>query len=485
MLALFKEQPPAFRMIFLLEIWERFGYYTMQGILALFFIRQLGYSETEAYYTFGAFFALVYGYVAIGGYLGDKVLGTKRTILLGLTSLTLGYLALALAEKEQVFFALGLICVGNGLFKANPSSLLARCYEPNDERLHGAFTLYYMSVNLGSTVSLIIGPYLSSKYGYFYAYFSSFIGLSLGLLNYFLQRRLVASINNEADLRGLKIWHWLLVFLGIILFTLFSAFLIQHTVFSQILLYLGVFVLLLIYLSYLKKEERPMQRRMFVALILMVEGALFFVLYQQMPTSINLFAVNNVNPTLLGFHIDPQSFQVLNPAWIIILSPILAYFYRYLHHKNRSFQTPYKFALGMILCGFSFLVLFISRFFHDEMGMVSSWWMISSYFFQTISELLVSAIGVAMVAELVPLEMSGFAMGFWFVFSALAGFIGAFVASFTALPKKLTNSMMSLFIYTNAFLCIGLITIGIGLIFWFFARRLSEVMSYAKEDVVP
>src|SRR5215208_3231825 len=114
MFKLLKEQPPAFRMIFMLEIWERFGYYTVQGLLTLFFIRHLDYTETEAYYTFGAFFSLVYGLVAVGGYLGDKVLGTKRTLLLGLSSLSLGYLSLALSwNKQEIFFSLGLICVGN------------------------------------------------------------------------------------------------------------------------------------------------------------------------------------------------------------------------------------------------------------------------------------------------------------------------------------------------------------------------------------
>lgn len=103
MLALFRAQPRAFHMIFMLEIWERFGFYTVQGILTLYFIRFLGFSDTVAYYTFGAFSALVYGLVSFGGYLGDNVLGTKRTIVLGLITLALGYLSLAITDKEHVF----------------------------------------------------------------------------------------------------------------------------------------------------------------------------------------------------------------------------------------------------------------------------------------------------------------------------------------------------------------------------------------------
>jgi POT family proton-dependent oligopeptide transporter len=115
MLTLFREQPRAFHMIFMLELWERFGFYTVQGVLTLYFIRYLGYSDTESYYTFGAYSALVYGMVVIGGYLGDRVLGTKRTIVLGLVVLAAGYSSLAITDKQHVFLALGLICVGNGL----------------------------------------------------------------------------------------------------------------------------------------------------------------------------------------------------------------------------------------------------------------------------------------------------------------------------------------------------------------------------------
>ena len=104
MSVIFREQPDAFRMIFLLELWERFGFYTVQGVLTLYFIRYLGYSDTDSYYTFGAYSALVYGLVVIGGYLGDKVLGTKRTIVLGLITLSAGYFSLAITDKQHVFF---------------------------------------------------------------------------------------------------------------------------------------------------------------------------------------------------------------------------------------------------------------------------------------------------------------------------------------------------------------------------------------------
>lgn len=476
MLALMRNQPRAFYMIFMLEIWERFGFYTVQGVLTLYFIRFLGFDDQTAYYTFGAFSALVYGMVALGGYLGDKVLGTKRTLVIGLFTLAAGYLALSLASRDYVFLALGLICVGNGLFKANPSNLLAKCYDQNDPRLHGGFTLYYMAVNLGSMVALFIGPALSTHYGYPYAYFVSFIGLVLGLVNYWFQRHHIKSIKTPMDDRPMALWQWNVVIIGIIFATKAAAYLLQHVMIAKDIIWVVLVMVLITYFIYMRRENKAVVLRMILALILMFEAVIFFVLYQQMPTSINLFAVNNVVPSLFGLSIDPQSFQALNPIWIIIISPMLAILYEKLHRAGWQFRMPYKFALGMTLCGLSFLLLYFPRFVHNDLGMVSSWWLVASYFLQSTGELMVSALGVAMVAELVPAQITGFVMGMFFLTPAIAAFIGAYVASFTALPENLPAGTASLIIYTNVFLYIGLATLSIAFIMWLASPYLTRLM---------
>lgn len=477
MLSLFREQPRAFHMIFMLELWERFGFYTVQGILTLYFIRHLGYSDIESYYTFGAYSALVFGMVIIGGYLGDRVLGTKRTIVLGLIVLSLGYFSLAFTDKAHVYLALGLICVGNGLFKANPSNLLSKCYDDQDPRLHGGFTLYYMAINLGSMFALVLGPAISSRYGYSYAYLLSAIGLVIGLANYWFQRQYVQHINTDADNRTITSIHWIMVLAGVIILTQCSAFLLQHVMLAKNLLWCITLLVVGMYVYLMKKENKASCLRMLVAFALMLEAVLFFTLYQQMPTSLNLFAVNNVMPDILGISIDAQSFQALNPIWIVLLSPVLAALYRHLNVKGVGFSMPYKFALGMTMCGISFLMLYFARYFYTGNGIVSSWWLICSYLFQSLGELLVSALGVAMVAELVPAQIAGFVMGMWFLTSAVAGFIGASVASYTALPAHIKPGVESLMIYTNVFACIGIVTLVIAVAMWLVSPLLSRYMT--------
>lgn len=482
MLTLFRHQPRPFFMIFLLEIWERFGFYTVQGILTLYFIRFLGFDQHMAFYTFGAFSAMVFGLVAVGGYLGDKVLGTKRTIILGLVTLAAGYCFLAFANEHTVFYALGLVCVGNGIFKANPSSLLSKCYEDNDSRLHGGFTLYYMAINLGSTVALILGPNISAAYGYPQAYILSFIGLGLGLVNYFYQRKVVADINNAADAKAFPLWKWTIVIAGVIAASVCTAFLLQHVWLTEKLVWTIALMVVGLYFYYLSKEQGATRTKMWVALVLMVEAIAFFTLYQQMPTSLNLFAVHNVHSTIFGMAFDPQSFQVLNPVWIILMSPVLAALYLRMHRRNCDLSMPFKFAFGMLFCAMSFGLLYFTRFFHDEMGMVSGWWLVASYLFQSLGELLVSALGVAMVAELVPASISGFVMGMWFLTSAVAGFTGAAVASMAAFPSEGTSGVVSSEIYSSLFGSIGIATFAIAVVMFLLAPKLTRYINRPADN---
>lgn len=476
MLALFRNQPRAFYMIFMVEVWERFGYYTVQGILTLYFIRALGFSAHEAYFAFGAFSALMYGMACIGGILGDSVLGTKRTLVVGLITLAAGYFMMALGPPSYTFFSLGLICMGGGIFKANPSNLLSKCYKENDPRLHSGFTLFYMSINLSSTFALFLGPILSNRYGYSSAYFLSFVGLMLGLLNYYVQRRSVEDINTAADLKKIPYWGWGLMLIAILIGAVVSAYLLKHINTTQNLVILMTILVLGLYFYYMYREgkdDRKVRMKMWVALILMIEAIIFFVLYQQMPTSLTLFAVHNVSPNLLGIPIDPQSFQALNPIWIIAMSPVLAIGYNKINQRGLSFTIPYKFALGMFCCGLSFALLYFARFAHNELGIVSSGWLIGSYFFQSIGELLISALGVAMVAELVPSNIAGFVMGMWLLTTGIAGFLGATVASWTAFPSNIEAGIPSLMIYTRVFGYIGIVTLLIAGVMWVTSARLS------------
>lgn len=461
------KQPRPFYMIFFLELWERFGYYGLQAVLATFFVKSLGMSDAESFTIFGAFSAMVYGFVAIGGFIGDKVLGTKRTIVLGALTMMLGYVLIGMAtfDKSLVYIALSFVAVGNGLFKANPSSLLSKLYEKDDPRLDGAFTLYYMSVNIGSFISMILVPILGGKYGLNVGFYVCAVGLLLSLGSFIFFRHLVKNNDSPVGLAPLHKRNLVLVLLGEVLLIALSTFLLQNlTVAHWLLLMVGVGVFAIYFKEVFKSEGRE-RSKMIAAFILMVQAVVFFTLYQQMPTSLNFFAIKNVEHSILGIPVaNPETFQALNPFWIVVASPIFAYLYSFYGKQGKDLSMPGKFALGMILCAISFLMLPLGASFANSQGIVSVWWLVGSYLFQSVGELLISGLGLSMVAKLVPQRMVGFVMGAWFLTTAASGVIGGWVATLTAAPEGVTDPLQTLPIYSKVFLQIGEVTAVISLL---------------------
>ncbi|STW66837.1 inner membrane transporter YhiP [Klebsiella michiganensis] len=303
-------------MIFFVELWERFGYYGVQGILAVFFVKQLGFSQEQAFITFGAFAALVYGLISIGGYVGDHLLGTKRTLVLGAIVLAAGYFmtGLSLLKPNLIFIALGTIAVGNGLFKANPASLLSKCYPPKDARLDGAFTLFYMSINIGSLLSLSLAPVIADKFGYAVTYNLCGAGLIVALLVYFACRGMVKDIGSEPDHKPLSLRNLLYVLAGTVVMIFLCAWLMHNVKIANLVLIILSVVVTIFFFREAFKLDKTGRNKMFVAFILMLEAVLFYILYAQMPTSLNFFAINNVHHEILGFAINPVSFQALKPV---------------------------------------------------------------------------------------------------------------------------------------------------------------------------
>ena len=478
------QQPKPFFMIFFVELWERFGYYGVQGILAVFFVKELGFSQEQAFVTFGAFAALVYGLISIGGYVGDHLLGTKRTMVLGAVVLALGYFmtGLSLHNPDMIFIALGTIAVGNGLFKANPASLLSKCYPPKDPRLDGAFTLFYMSINIGSLLSLSLAPVIANKYGYAVTYNLCGIGLVFALLVYFCCRGMVRDIGSEPDSKPMSYKNLLLVLAGTVLMIYVCAWLMHNVKVANIVLIVLSIIVIFLFFREAAKQNKSDRNRMYVAFVLMIEAVLFYILYAQMPTSLNFFAINNVRHEILGFTINPVSFQALNPFWVVVASPILASLYTRFGAKGKDLTMPAKFTLGMFLCSLGFLTAAAAgMWFADAQGLTSPWFIVLVYLFQSLGELMISALGLAMVAALVPQTMMGFILGMWFVTQAAAFLLGGYVATFTAVPESLNDPLQTLPIYTGVFSKIGITTFVIALIMAAMVPWLNRMMNMQPE----
>lgn len=445
-----KQFPPAFSVIFFVELWERFGFYGIQAIFVLFMIQELKTSDAIAENLFSAFVGLAYAFMFIGGWLGDKIIGTQRTLLAGALTLLCGYLILLLGTNSTITLALSVIIAGNTLFKANPSTLVAKLFPYTDPRTESAFTLYYMSINLGSFSSMLLVPYLYSTFGFHMAFASSVIGLLLAVIGFISKQKYLKNIDSLPGVRPFS-YKQLMIILGVIIgISTISTILLNHLYIAYAVLYLAAIVVLVTILKEIKNASSNEREKLIVCFILIIEAIGFYILYQQMPTSLNLFVLRCTNHTIFGFPIEPAAFQSLNPIWVILMSPLLAYIFS---GSARKISLPSKFATGMFCCALAFLSLGVAAMYaQNASGIISGNWVVLTYCFLSLGELLISGLGLAMIAKLVPQQSTGFMMGAWFISQAIATIFGGFIAAqvgihpeMDILPSELINNYSVLF----------------------------------------
>jgi len=495
-------QTRSFSTVFLIEMWERFGFYGMHVLMVTYMIRKLGFDDIRSNLVWGAAAALIYATPAIGGWIGDKLIGTRRTMLAGAVVLGIGYGLLWLPTNDEMFLyaALGVIIVGNGLFKPNAGNLVRKIYEGDDTRIDSAFTIYYMAVNIGSMVSMTLTPwirdYIGERYGDSAGWHTAFgvcgIGLAVGLANYALMRRSLAHIGSPPDERPVSARHVAGLLAGALVVVGGAVLVLQSLVIARVCVYVAGAAILGIFLHLIRTSNRDERAGLIAALVLTVQVIFFFIFYQQMSTSLNLFAQHNVELDfrLFGQHLFtwiPEQFQNLNAIWIVVLSPVLVFFYNALGRSGRDPSIAAKFALGFgaVALGF-FMYGFGANSAID--GKVSSWIMIWGYGLYSLGELLVSGLGLAMIARYVPQRMGGFMMGAYFVAVGLSQYLGSVVANIAHIPSGLVDPVHSLTIYTALFNKLGYAGIACTLIAVAMLppmRRLSASHAAGQAQVQP
>ena len=462
-------QTRSFTTVFMIEMWERFGFYGMQVLMVTYMMKKLGFIDTRANLVWGAAAALIYATPAIGGWIGDKLIGTRRTMSIGAAVLAVGYGLLWLPTNNEFFlyFALGVIIVGNGFFKPNAGNLVRKIYEGDDTKIDSAFTMYYMAVNIGSMISMTLTPwirdYVGALYGDSAGWHTAFgvcsIGLVFGMSNYALMRRALAHVGSPADAEPVKRSRLAAVLLGGIGMVLVSVFILQSETVARVCVYAAGAVILWIFVKLIRVSHRDERAGLIAALVLVIQTVFFFIFYQQMSTSLNLFAQNNVNLDfrLFGWHLFtwiPEQYQNLNSIWIVVLSPVLVFIYNSLGRIGRDPSVAAKFSWGFAAVAIGFFIYGVGARWAVN-GQVSSWIMVWGYGLYSLGELLVSGLGLAMIARYVPTRMGGFMMGAYFVASGLSQYLGSVVANIAHIPEGIKDPVESLAIYTSLFNKLG------------------------------
>ena len=459
-----------FWVLFFIEMWERYAFYGFQSLFMLFITYQK-FPQKEAYLIFGIFTALLWMMPTIGGYLADKFFGHQRALILGGIIFALGYTLLGLASHiDTVYLALSVIAVGNGFFKPIPSAMIANIYKDNSEQSKSAFTVYYMSIQIGGLTAIAFSPQIAAYLGYSVAYFLCAAGMLIGLANYAFKYKLMRYAGNRKDQQSLNTKTVLIMCITI--FTLISICLALFNLLNvsvYLVSILGVIILCILVNKAKKDPELAQRIKQYIGILLIIESISFWIIYNQMFSTFMLFAQKNIGLTMLGLSLQPGNIVLFDGIGVLIMSSIIIYFYKFLARKNYTLNIVDKFAIGQIFTGLSVLILALACIGFGSDGQISIWWMALVFVFFTIGEVLISALGLAMASLYFPNKMVGFAMGVWFLAQSIAGVLtGKFASLFASIPESATQ-VESMSLYIKYFLQLAVISIILGIVYYIIA----------------
>ncbi|MFS3135902.1 peptide MFS transporter [Gluconacetobacter sacchari] len=475
----------SFAVVVAIELWERFGYYGMQAVLLLFMVRQLGMADAQANLLMGAFSALAYALPVVGGWVGDRVLGSRRAMLLGATCMMCGYAVLAVATVhiELMTLAMALVAIGNGFFKPNAANLVRRIYDGDDAALDAAFTLYYMAINVGSTASTLLTPWLQDRFGPAVSFAACSAGLLFGLCAYTVRRSRLRHIGSAPDFAPLAAGPLVFLLLGTVGAIGSVHLVLDRPAVARVCVWLAALSVLALW-AVIYRRAAPAQRPgLRMAYMLSIQGMLYFVFYQQTVTSLTLFALRAVcgDVTLDGatlFHMSAGQFQALNPIWIMLASPVLALVYRRLARRGGDLPIARKFVVGFSLVTVAFVIWWLGAL-AGGMGRISPWIMIGAYGALSVGELLVGGLGMAVIARYVPAAMGGFMMGSYLLSMGVAMYIGSMVANLAA--AKSSQQALGAGAYAGLFL---VLSIAAGTITVLFAILLPLTRRWDRQHML-
>lgn len=427
----YNKQPAGLYRLFFAEMWERFSFYGMRALLTLYMVRQLLYSDEEAYGIYGAYGALVYATPIIGGWLADRVLGYRRSILLGGILMAVGHFVMAIEQELFFFGALGLIIIGNGFFKPNISSLLGNLYvDEKDPRRDKGFTIFYIGINVGALLAPLLCGTIGEVFGWHYGFGLAGVGMLLGLIVFWQGLPQFKGKGEPSNPEVYKKWAWLVYIGSFVIVPILGIIVAFNNTMDYIQIILAVLVLgyLVFYAMKLEKEKAE---RIFVIIILLVFSTMFWAFFEQAGSSLTLFTDQNVDRTVFGLTIPASTFQSVNPMFIVALAPLFTMLWNSLNKRKAEPNTPVKFSLGLIQLGLGFGVFVWGASVADN-GLVPVAFLLLGYMLHTTGELSLSPIGLSMVTKLSPREIVSFMLGAWFLSNSFAHYIGGGIAKLTS-----------------------------------------------------
>ena len=487
--------PRGLSTLFFTEMWERFSYYGLRAILILFMTASvadggLGFEVPKAAAIVGIYTAAVYLMALPGGWVADRVLGQRRTVLIGGIVIALGHFSMAIEGLATFYLGLLLIVLGTGLLKPNISAMVGELYPPDaSARRDAGFSIFYMGINIGAFIAPLVVGYLGENVNWHYGFAAAGIGMILGLVQYVLGGKYLGEAGLYPDateeqrasnmrklivaLVALAVGIAAVVALGVEVEQIASAG--TYVIIGSAALYFLYVVLA----GGLTREEKG---RVGAIGVFFVAAAIFWAGFEQASTSLNLVAERLTDMRIGGWEIPASWFQAVNPMFIILLAGVFAWLWIYLARRNAEPSSPRKFSAGLILLGLGFLVVMAgtSRVASGEVAQMAPYWLILTYFLHTAGELALSPVGLSTVTKLSPHRMVGQMMGIWFMASALGNLIAGLLAAQIGSGEGVEAGAISPEQSVDVFQMVAMVSIGAGLVLLLFGGVVRRMMHGVK-----
>jgi POT family proton-dependent oligopeptide transporter len=470
--------PRGLSTLFFTEMWERFSYYGTRAILILFMTNAvtgggLGFDVPKASAIYGMYAAMVYLLGLPGGWIADRFLGQQKAVLWGGIFIAAGNAGLAIPNIAAFYMGLGLISIGTGLLKPNVSTIVGQIYKPGDVRRDAGFSIFYMGINTGALISPLICGYLGERVNWHMGFAVASGCMVLGLIQYTLGRKHLG----EAGLHPVKaentaaesaqrrqLWTGLgvtaVVVAGVVMLAMNGTVSIINinSVFGGFLavIAIGTFSWLIVFSDWTPEERK----RLIVVLFLFLASVVFWSIFEQAGSTLNLFAERNTDLHAFGYSFPASWFQAVNSIFLIAFAPVLAWLWIKLGDHDLS--SPVKFGLGLILVSLGVLVLIPAA---QASGRVSPMWLVATYLLHTIGELCLSPVGLSAMTKLAPTRIAGLTMGVWFLSVSIGNYnAGKLSSMFESMP------LPSLFLFQ------GVAAIAAGAALLLLSRMINRLM---------
>jgi POT family proton-dependent oligopeptide transporter len=444
--------PVGLYILFFTEMWERFSYYGMRGILVLYLTAEtlgdnpgLGWLDAEALSLYGWYTMLVYVASIPGGIIADKIIGQKRAVMIGGFLLVAGHGILSVEQMWAFYTGLALIVSGVGMLKPNISTLVGGLYRPGDERRDKGFSIFYIGINVGAALASLIVAYVADIWGWHAGFGLAAIGMVLGQLVYLSGQRYLIEVGNkpekvQQDSGNVSIGEiftqqftkrspLIATVLLAVLSTLAAWFFIEEQRLAYILffIFLSLVVGMMITI-YGDLDSRQEKDRYLVLLLSFIIVIVFWGAFEQAGGLMNLYAQDRTDRFLMGYEIPAAAFQFFNPFYIILFAVPVANFWLWWKHRGKEASSLFKMANGVIIMGMGFVFMVFASMQYETMGKSALYWLALAYLFHTIGELSASPVALSFITKLAPVRYGALMMGVYFAATGLgnkvAGLLG-------------------------------------------------------------